>query len=167
MNLKNEDWVVILCVLAIVSAIFAFIQGWLNIQLQYFVLLVAGLAAVGAILRQKETKTIDIDEAYALSIPKLQKLGLATPAGAKLVRGFKVSDNKRFSSYGKVWDMEFRSQTRSGVVLVDSKTGKILGIDTDSPTRESPLAAGWKEPIYGPQQPIRFKRKTEEEVKPG
>lgn len=166
MKVSRQDWIKILCGIALGSFVLAFAQGWFAVQLQYFIILLMIVFGMFVFWHKKESKIIDIEKAYKTCLPELQRFGLASESGAKLLRFFKVSDNKRFSSYGKVWDLEFKGNPGRSVILVDARTGKIVGGDLHAVPRESPIQTGWKEPTYMVYPPRRMKRTIKEEVKP-
>ena len=165
MKVSRQDWIKVLCALSAGSFLISFVQGWLGIQLIYFVFLIFALVFFFVVWHKKESKIIDMDKANENAMAMLQKMGMISDSGAEMERGFKVSDNKRFSSYGKVWDLEYKGNPSRIAVLVDAKTGKIVGTDFRAPPRESPIQMGWKEPTYMYPSPGRIKRKIEEEVK--
>ena len=166
MKLGKEEWIAVLGIVAVGSFIFSFIQGWLAIHFMYFLALLGVITVLFGAWHTKSKKTVGVDKAYDTALPILQKFKLASDSGASLSKFFRVPDNKRFSTSGKIWELEFKGNPGSHVVLIDAKTGKVVGGEFYGPQLESPMTKPWTEPaIYRPQIG-KYKKEVKEEVRP-
>jgi hypothetical protein len=164
-RMKRENLILILGALSIVSVVFSWLQGWLGIQLQYLLLLVGIIAILFVIWHRKESKTLSVEEAYNIALPILKKFRACGDSGAKLRFASRHTDQKRFSSSGKIWDLEFQTGNPSkAVVQIDAKTGKVVNVVLDTEGRTPPIFEK-EEPVYI-YKPPKMKREVKEEVKP-
>jgi len=164
MKFSRENWIILLGVLVLVSFVFSWIQKWLDIQLQYFLLLIGIIGCLFLLWYKKESKTISIEEAYKVAVSLLNKFRVGTEQGVKLRWAVRHTDQKRFSSSGKVFDLEFAGSPNKYVVQIDAKTGKVVGLALDVEGREPPFLEK-EEPVYFYRAP-KVKRELKEEVKP-
>lgn len=166
MKLSRQDGIKILCAIAIGSAALAFVQGWMGIQMQYFLILVMVIVGAFAFWHKKEGKTMDVSEAYKAALPYLREFNFASESGAKLNWASRHSDDKRFSSTGKVWDLEFQGSPSKAVVQIDAKTGKVVNLALNTESRQPPFFEEPEERIGRYTYPRRVKKEYKEEVKP-
>lgn len=169
MKFSKQDWIKVLCGIAIGSYVLAFAQGWWHTQLLYFVILSIATFMGFVIWHRKESKTIDLAKAKEIAENELRRMKIPgiTESGGKVEWMSKYSDNKRFSSYGKIIDIEFSCSPNKVVVQIDAKTGKVLNVAANTQGRDPPFFKEWKEPMYYRPYPGRgLKREYKEEVKP-
>jgi len=164
-KILKDNWIVIFGFLILASLALAWAQKWLDIELKYFLILSGILAVLFTVWHKKESKTMSIEEAYRTAVPLLNKFKVGTEQGVKLRWAVRTTDQKRFSSSGKVFDMEFSGSPNKHVVMVDAKTGNVVGVALDIEGREPPFMVPREEvqPVY--RMP-RVRRKVEEEVQP-
>ena len=167
-KIGREDWIKIFAGLAILSFVAAFIQGWVQLQLQYFAIMVGITVLLFALWHKKESRTMDVKQAYERSLPLLNYFKVSSESGARLQWASRHTDNKRFSTSGKVWDLQFRGNPSKAVVQLDAKSGKVVNLILDTEERQAPIHLGWGEettPRYRYPYP-KMKREVKEEVKP-
>jgi hypothetical protein len=164
--MKKENWILVFGALSIASVVLTWFQGWLGVQVQYFLLLIGIMAVLFVFWHRKASKTLTVEEAYNIALPLLRRFRVGSEAGAKLRFASRHTDQKRFSSSGRLWDLEFQTGNPSkAVVQIDAKTGKVCNLVLDTEGRIPPIFEK-EEPVYI-YKPPKMKREVKEEVKPG
>jgi len=163
---SKDSLIIVLAVAVIGSFIFSYYQGYFQIQMEYFLMIFLGLFGFFFFIFQKSQKRLDYKAAIKKGKDVLENLGIRP----RLVRGFSVTDGRRFSKSGKVWDIRAKGSPQETAVLLDRKGGEVIGFDLKADDDNSPIQY-----LYRFQTPAishyipratKRKRKVEEEVKP-
>lgn len=166
MNLFSKNTLLILLAVAVIgSFVFSYMQGYFHVQMEYFLVTFLGLFGFFYFVYHRSQKSMDYREAIKRSKDVMENLGTKT----SIKRGFAVTDGRRFSKSGKVWDMRAEHGPTETAVFLDKKSGDVVAFDTGANDANSPTQYLWRfqteaSTHYIPEQ--RIKRKVEEEIKP-
>lgn len=155
--------------LSLSTILFAYIQGYLVLDLIYFLFIAGILVAVNLYGIKHETRKVTWTQALKNITPVTQAFKVAHGVQPKVKWGTVRSDMRRYSDSGKVWDIQMESPAGNAAVLQDRKTGDIVTFDMTVGERQSPIAMGlWESnlpPMFTPQK-SEVKITKKEEVKP-
>ena len=159
----QDKLIIILAIATVGSFIFGYWQKWLQLQIQYFVIIFGGILVFFYFVYNKSTKEVDLFDSIDKIRPTIRKELGSNP---KLHWAAKHTDNKRFSKSGKVVDIEFEGNPAKAVVYLDAKSGKAVLWAPETKGREPPIAIGEATPTipYG-TLPRKIKREIKEESK--
>ena len=151
--------------IALSSFVFAYIQGYFVLNVVYFLFVAGVLAAVSLLGVRHETREITWQEALKNIEPVSQKFKVSRGVQPKVLWGTMRSDMRRYSSSGKVWDIQMEAGQGNAAISQDAKSGRIVGFDFNVGTRSSPIAMGLWESNMPPQFVPPAKSLTKVETK--
>lgn len=142
--------------------ILAFFQGWIKLQFIHFIIFFGMVAGFLYFFNRKVSKSISYKEAWEISLPVFKRYGINIGREPKMDWISRHSDNRRFSSSGKIWDIRTRNLPKNGVVQLDAKTGEIVNIATNIKREDSPVGLGWSTPTIDPERFVYWPKRDKE-----
>lgn len=127
--------IILLAVAALGSFAFSFIQGWIQLHLGWFLVILGGGIAIFAYIYRKETKVATLTEMTTESLRIGSKI---SKRPVSIRRVLKMKDYGKFSNTGKIWIGMLRGNPTKPAVLFDEK-GNGIGYDVDIADDDSPV----------------------------
>jgi len=160
--LTKNTLIIILAVATIGSFIFSFWQGYLQLQIQYFIVITVVIAGFFYFLYWKSTKEVD----YKYALKKSQEVLAGKTSEIPSSKSFVKIKRKTFLGSNNIWLVLSKgSPTKYGVVI-DAPSGKVIGGDVDMQEGESPIKTLLNQ-IKPPEmtiKPLRHKKKIKYEA---
>jgi len=140
MILNKDRILLIITGVSLLSFAISMIQGYIQVQLTYAVIIGGILIAIFILATYREVHETDWRRAYKTGQEVAQEIA-SFPKDTRVPLNFIThrKDANRFSTSGHVWDMQFRGNPAFMDVLLDAKSGKVVHIQPSAKSRESPV----------------------------
>jgi len=165
---KTTIFYIILPLSIIGSFVFSIINGYVILNLMYYILIFGVLGAWLLLGARQESRKVDWQKALKNIEPISHKFKVShSDVTPRVEWGMVRSDMKRYSSSGKVWDVQLKYDKGNAAIVQDRKTGDILGFDLTVGERQSPIKQGMWETNLPPQytgpskETVEIKKKSE------
>ena len=160
----TERLIAIVGIATILSFIFSYVQGWFNLQIQYFIVALIAICAIVYLIYNKSAKEKDLFKEIERMKPIIKReLGY----NPRVDWAAKHSDNKRFSKSGKVIDIQYKGNPAKPVIYLDAKSGGAVLWAPETKGREAPINIPENEPsvkpsgfIVGGKEKVKFEKET-------